>query len=146
LKLSEAIFGGMATIRRFEDLEVWKRARQLNFNLTPILSALQELKDYDLKSQLSRSAGSVMDNIAEGFERSGTREFIQFLAVSKGSLGEVRSQLYRVLDRGIIEHSQFEKMQLECQELSAKLASFMNYLNNSEIKGTKFKTPSIKDQ
>ena len=86
----------MATIKRFEDLDIWQLARELNIKITPLLDKLNERRSYELKSQLDRSAGSVMDNIAEGFERDGNREFIQFLAISKGSLGEVRSQLFSI--------------------------------------------------
>jgi four helix bundle protein len=129
----------MATIRRFEDLDVWQLARELNVKITPILNTLIETKNYDLKSQLDRSAGSVMDNISEGFERDGNREFIQFLAISKGSLGEVRSQLYRTLDRNFIEKEKHDLLQEECLLLAGKLGKFITYLNNSEIKGNKFK-------
>lgn len=92
----------MATIKKFEDLEIWQSARKLNKEVCPILDSLQEHKHFKLKEQLDGSAGSVMDNIAEGFERDGNREFIQFLAISKGSLGEVRSQLYRAYDKSVI--------------------------------------------
>ncbi|MES2131750.1 MAG: four helix bundle protein [Bacteroidota bacterium] len=129
----------MATIRKFEDLDVWQLARELNVKITPILNKLNETKNYDLKSQLDRSAGSVMDNISEGFERDGNREFIQFLAISKGSLGEVRSQLYRTLDRNFIEKEKHDLLQEECLLLAGKLGKFITYLNNSEIKGNKFK-------
>ena len=93
----------MATIKRFEDLDIWQIARELNIKILPLLDKLNESRNYELKSQLDRSAGSVMDNISEGFERDGNREFIQFLAISKGSLGEVRSQLYRALDKSFLE-------------------------------------------
>lgn len=129
----------MATIRRFEDLDVWQLARELNIKITPLLDRLSEAKNYDLKSQLDRSAGSVMDNISEGFERDGNREFIQFLAISKGSLGEVRSQLYRALDRNFIEKEKHDGLQEECLLLAGKLGKFISYLNNSEIRGNKFK-------
>lgn len=129
----------MATIRRFEDLDVWQLARELNVKITPLLDRLSEAKSYDLKSQLDRSAGSVMDNISEGFERDGNREFIQFLAISKGSLGEVRSQLYRALDRNFIETEKHDVLQEECLVLAGKLGKFISYLNNSAIRGNKFK-------
>jgi four helix bundle protein len=129
----------MATIRRFEDLDVWQLARELNIKITPLLDRLSEAKNYDLKSQLDRSAGSVMDNISEGFERDGNREFIQFLAISKGSLGEVRSQLYRALDRNFIEKEKHDVLQEECLLLAGKPGKFIAYLNNSEIRGNKFK-------
>ncbi|HRD38267.1 MAG TPA: four helix bundle protein [Bacteroidia bacterium] len=130
----------MATIKRFEDLEVWQLARELNKRISPILDKLNETKNFDLKSQLDRSAGSVMDNISEGFERDGNREFIQFLAISKGSLGEVRSQLYRVLDRDIIDVKTHEDINAECLLLATKISKFITYLNGSIYKGNKFKS------
>jgi four helix bundle protein len=129
----------MATITKFEDLEVWQLARQLNIKIFPLLQSLNETKNYELKNQLDSSAGSVMDNISEGFERDGNREFIQFLAISKGSLGEVRSQLYRVFDRNMLDKEAFETLQNECLILAGKIAKFINYLRNTEFKGNKFK-------
>jgi four helix bundle protein len=130
----------MATIKRFEDMEIWQLARQMNARIVPILEALNENKSYGLKSQLDSSAGSVMDNIAEGFERDGNKEFIQFLAISKGSLGEVRSQLYRAYDRKVLEQENLESLQNECLLLASKISKFMSYLRNSEFKGNKFKS------
>ena len=129
----------MATIKKFEDLDVWQLARQLNIKIAPLLEKLSEAKNYDLKSQLDCSAGSIMDNISEGFERDGNREFIQFLAISKGSLGEVRSQLYRTFDRKFLEKDEHDLLQEECLLLAGKLGKFISYLNNSEIRGNKFK-------
>jgi len=130
----------MATIKNFEEIESWKMARELNAKLVPVLKKLDSDKYFDLKGQLDRSAGSVMDNIAEGFERGGSREFLQFLAISKGSLGEVRSQSYRTFDRGIISEKEMISLQEECKNIAGKIASFMIYLRNTEIKGEKFKT------
>ena len=92
----------MATIQRFEDLEIWQEARRL-FNQIKDIVIETELKlDFKLKDQIKGSSGSVMDNIAEGFERDGNLEFRQFLSIAKGSAGETRSQLYRVFDLGYI--------------------------------------------
>src|SRR6478672_7194443 len=101
----------MATITKFEDIEIWQLARKLNSDLYPFLQSLHDKKLFGLNNQMERSAGSIMDNVAEGFERDGTREFIQFLAISKASTGEVRSQLYRALDRGLIDKGDFDKFQ-----------------------------------
>jgi four helix bundle protein len=127
------------TITKFEDLEIWQKARQLNIKMIPYFEFLAEIRDFNLKHQLESSAGSVMDNIAEGFERDGNREFMQFLAISKGSRGEVRSQLYRLLDRGAMDKKTFDFLQNECLHLGGKIRAFMNYLRNSYFKGNKFK-------
>lgn len=132
----------MATITEFEDLEVWQLARQLNKDVYPLLNKLQEARNYELRSQLDRSAGSVMDNISEGFERDGNREFVQFLSISKGSLGEVRSQLYRAFDRGLMDEEELLRLRSNCKTLSNKIGRFMSYLKNSDIKGNKFKRES----
>ena len=129
----------MATIKKFEDLEIWQSARKLNADVYPILQILDERRSYKFKDQLDASAGSVMDNIAEGFERDGNREFIQFLAISKGSLGEVRSQLYRAFDRNVIDENKLNELQNNCLELAAKIARFMIYLNKADYKGNKYK-------
>ncbi len=129
----------MPTIKNFEDLDIWQLSRQLNIKIIPYLKFLAEIKDYALKNQLESSAGSVMDNIAEGFERNGNREFIQFLAISKGSLGEVRSQLHRLFDREILDKEKFDGLQNECLLLGSKIGAFMNYLRKSDLKGSKFR-------
>lgn len=129
----------MATIKKFEDLEIWQSARKLNADVYPILEILKEERSFKFKDQLDASAGSVMDNIAEGFERDGNREFIQFLAISKGSLGEVRSQLYRAFDRNVIDENKLNELQNNCLELAAKIARFMIYLNKADYKGNKYK-------
>lgn len=129
----------MATIKKFEELEVWKSARKLNLELSPHLTHFQERKQFELCKQIDRSAGSIMDNIAEGFERDGNREFIHFLAIAKASSAEFRSQLYRALDRQLISEENFEKLSGDSKQIAAGIATFMRYLNNSEFKGNKFK-------
>lgn len=129
----------MAIIKRFEDIEAWKLARELDFELYQCYSEGNFYKDFSFKDQISRASGSIMDNIAEGFERDGNREFINFLSYSKGSCGEVRSQLYRALDRKYITKEKFEKLKIKTENINGKISAFMNYLINSDIKGTKFK-------
>ena len=130
----------MSTITRFEDLEVWQLARELANEIFQIYSISEESsKDYKLKDQINGSSGSIMDNIAEGFERSGRNEFINFLSYSKGSVGEVKSQLYRTLDRKYISQEQFDKLYCKADQIGKKNGALMSYLNSSSNKGSKFK-------
>lgn len=128
----------MSKISRFEELEVWQKARELSKIIHGISSNGSFSKDFSLKDQINRSAGSVMDNVAEGFERGGNKEFIQFLSIAKGSAGEVRSQLYRALDKTYIEKSEFETLLAKSLEISNQLSGFITYLKNSEFRGEKY--------
>jgi four helix bundle protein len=129
----------MATIHEFEDLEVWQKARQLSKVIYEKTIEGSFVKDYSLRDQINRSSGSIMDNIAEGFERDGRQEFIQFLSYSKGSSGETRSQLYRALDRGHITKEEFTDLSKQTKEIGKSLGGFIKYLKSSNIKGTKYK-------
>jgi four helix bundle protein len=108
--ISGGSFRVMATITDFEELEIWQLARQLNKDIYPLLVNLQEGKNFELKGQLAGSAGSVMDNVSEGFEKHENKEFVQFLSISKGSLGEVRSQLHLAYDRNFIDDQELMRL------------------------------------
>ena len=129
----------MATISSFEDLEIWREARQLSKEIFIATSQDPWAKDFKFRDQTRASAGSVMDNIAEGFERSGNREFIQFLSISKGSAGEVRSQLYRALDQQYISEENGTMLINAYKSLSMRIAGFIDYLSKTEHRGYKFK-------
>lgn len=127
----------MSTIKRFEDLEVWKNARVLCQKINEICDTTSLAKNYALKDQIMRSSGSCMDNIAEGFERDGNKEFINFLSIAKGSVGETRSQVHRSFDFGHIDQNNYESLVNDCLNLSGQISNFMNYLKNSELDGRK---------
>jgi len=129
----------MGTIRRFEDLEIWRQFRELCNEVYHIIESTQLKNNFRLCNQIDGSSGSVMDNIAEGFERNGNKEFIQFLSIAKASCGETRSQLYRVYDRKFISQEKFEVLIELTETLSKKINSFIKYLNTTDLKGTKYK-------
>lgn len=104
----------MANIKNFEDLSVWQHARALCNEIFKITLKQSFKVDFDLVRQIRRSSGSSMDNIAEGFERGGNKELIQFLFISKGSIGETRSQLSRAFDFGYISEGELNELKLKC--------------------------------
>lgn len=128
----------MATIKRFEDLEIWMEARRLSKEIILISKTTELNKDYKLKDQIKGASGSIMDNIAEGFERNGNGEFRQFLSIAKGSAGETRSQLYRVFDNEYIDEQKLNNLVSEYEKLSIKIHNFITYLNKNDFKGTKY--------
>ena len=128
----------MAKIEKFEDLEIWQLAREICNEVWDIIQNTSLQKDYNLREQINGASGSVMENIAEGFERDGNREFINFLSIAKASCGETRSQLYRCLDRNHIDEVTFKRIFDKCILNSRKIKSFMIYLKNSERRGSKY--------
>ena len=130
----------MATITKFEDLEVWQLARALSKEIYS-LTFIEPLKsDYRLRDQIRGSSGSVMDNIAEGFERASKLEFINSLSYSKGEIGELKSQLYRCVDNKYLSQEVFNTLYQKADILAKKIYAFITYLNTSKVKGQKFKT------
>ena len=128
----------MATIKRFEDLEIWQIARELCKFIKRITTKGAIQKDFSLKDQIRRASGSTMDNIAEGYGRGGNREFIQQLSVSNGSADEVKSQLYRAFDYEYISEEELKEGYELADKLSRKTIHFISYLNNSTQTGPKF--------
>lgn len=125
----------MSTIKRFEDLEVWKESRLLNKKIGTLIQEQKFENNFRLINQIEGSSGSIMDNIAEGFERGTRAEFIQFLGYSKGSCGELRSQLYRALDRNYLQSHQFEELLKMVSKISAMLYGLIVYLQKTKING-----------
>jgi four helix bundle protein len=99
----------------------------------------QFAKDFGLKDQIRRAAVSILSNIAEGFERGGDKEFIQFLAVAKDSAGELRAQLYIALDQQYVSQESFEQLSTEVTQVSQLISGFMRYLKESDLRGSKLR-------
>lgn len=116
----------MTQVEHFEDMPVWQEARILNREIHGLLKGCH---DYGFIDQISRASVSVMNNIAEGFERSNTKEFRHFLRIAKGSVGEVRSMLYLASDFEYIPNDQCMLQTQRCVEISRMLAGFMRYLH-----------------
>jgi len=126
---------------QFEDLEIWKQSRELCRDIYRITNYELFSKDFRFRDQIRASSGSIMDNIAEGFERSGNKEFIQFLYIAKGSCGETRSQLYRTLDNNYIKQEEFNTIYNKASQLSKSISNFIQYLKKSQITGHKNLNP-----
>jgi four helix bundle protein len=129
----------MNKIERFEDILAWQKARVLTRERYGSTRIGSFAKDYGLKDQVQRASVSTMSNIAEGFERGGDREFVQFLSNSKGSCGEVKSHLYVALDQGYVTQVSFDQLYAKADEVSRLVGGFMNYLRQSQLGGPKYK-------
>jgi four helix bundle protein len=129
----------MSKVLRFEDLEVWQEARTLAKRVFELTHEHTFPKDFGYISQINNAAGSIMDNIAEGYERNGRKEFVQFLSISKGAAGEVRSQIYRGLDRNYFSEPDYQELSVSVERISKRLSVFIESLNNSLHPGYKFK-------
>jgi len=132
----------VATFKTFEQIDAWQKSRELTNRVYILTSRGSFARDYGLRDQIRRASVSIMSNIAEGFERSGTKEFTQFLATAKGSAGEVRSQLYVALDQNYLDQDEFNILSSTATEISRMISGLMAYLRGSGMSGTKFKTGS----
>jgi four helix bundle protein len=129
----------MATIHKFEDLEIWQLAFAIYKKVSAITERMRNKYDYRFADQMKAAAGSVMDNIAEGFERNSRLEFLNSLSISKGECGELKSQAYRNLQDKYLDQIEFNELYNEIDVEIKKIASFIIYLNKSNVKGLKFK-------
>ncbi|HUR70774.1 MAG TPA: four helix bundle protein [Candidatus Limnocylindrales bacterium] len=129
-------------VKYFEDLEIWKDARVLTRAIYQLTSDSRFSKDFGLRDQIRRAAVSIMSNIAEGFERGGNQEFIQFLYVAKASCAEVRSQLYVAMDQSYLAQKDGEELAMSFKRLSIMISNLMDYLKRSGMKGSKYATAS----
>ncbi len=122
----------MAKFRSFEEIISWQKARELNKDIYNITNKNNSFsKDFGLRDQIRRSSISISSNIAEGFERETTKEFIRFLYIAKASSGEFRSQLYLAFDLNYINKDEFSKLNLKVNEVSKLLSGLIKYLNST---------------
>jgi len=126
-------------IPAFEGLQIWQEARELTNKIYDITRQPSFSKDYGLINQIRKASMSIGSNIAEGHERGGSKEFLQFLSIAKGSSGEVRSQLYLALDQAYINKEDCEELIDRFKKLSIMIGNFMKYLNSTSYKGIKYK-------
>lgn len=125
----------MARIERFEDIEAWQKARELTQQIYAVSNDGAFARDFGLRDQIRRAAVSIMSNIAEGFDRGGNRELIQFLFIAKGSAAEVQAQLYVALDAGYLNEEHFRKLYDLAGDTSRLLGGFIRYLKSRESTG-----------
>ncbi len=128
----------MATIRCIEDIEVWQKARVLVQSVYNLTRKDSFREDFFLRNQVRKTAVSILSNIAEGFERNGNKEFLQFLSIAKGSTGELKSQLYIALDMNYIRPDEFQSTSIQIQETGRMIYGLMKYLRESGLRGSKY--------
>ncbi len=129
----------MAAVRDFEELAIFQKARELSKKIYPVTNKDGFKSDFRFVQQIRAAAGSIMDNIAEGFERGGNKEFLNFLYIAKGSCGEVRSQLIRANDVGYLTKEEYNELYTECRKLSAGIMNFIKEIKANDIAGAKYK-------
>ncbi len=129
----------MATIQKFEELKVWQLSRELSQKIYPLTFLNPIARDFRFKDQIRGTCGSIMDNIAEGFERGSKLKFINALTVAKGEAGELKSQLYRGLDNNYFPQILFNEFYSLADQITKMLTGLIAYLNKTDFKGQKFK-------
>ena len=129
----------MSAVRDFEELAIFQKARELSAKIYPVTRRGEFKYDSRFVQQIRAAAGSIMDNIAEGFERTGNKEFLNFLYIAKGSCGEFRSQLIRAKDVGYLSTEEYDELYIDCRKLSASIMNFIKEIKSSEMAGSKYK-------
>ena len=119
-------------IGRFEDLNIYKDSRLLTKKIYEVTKTQRFSKDFSLVNQIRRSAGSIMLNVAEGFERKGDKEFSQFLFIAKGSCGEIRAQLDIALDQSYMEKEVYRSLREDCEKISKMISNLIKYLRTTK--------------
>ena len=132
----------MSKVEKFEDLAIFQSARNLCKEVYAITKDGVFSRDSRFVQQIHAAAGSIMDNIAEGFERQGNKEFVNFLYIAKGSCGEVRSQVIRASDVGFIDNDTATRLYNDCMGLSKAIAKFIKTLKGSGFAGSKYNSPA----
>lgn len=138
-KSLKGVKGGAAA--SFEELHVYQRARELTNGIYAATRQGTFARDYGLVDQIRRAGVSIMSNIAEGFERGSTAEFIQFLYIAKGSCGEVRAQLAIALDQKYFTATDYDRLHDQARRVSGMLSNFIAHLQSSDYQGEKFARP-----
>ena len=130
----------MSTFKSFEEMEVWQKTRGMVSEIYKVTNTMGFSKDYNLVNHIRKSAVSVASNIAEGVERDGNRELINFLYIAKGSCGEMRCQLFIAMDLKYLDYEKFRDLSEKAKEISRSLNKLIKYLKESDLKGRKYKT------
>ena len=133
------------TIKRFEDITAWQEAKNLCAQIYKLSDRKEVRKDFAFQNQIKRASISIMNNIAEGFERGSNKEFIHFLYIAKGSAGEVRSMIHLSKDLNFCTNEEATELEIQTTRISKMLSGFIAYLKNSKIKGDKFKVEEPED-
>jgi four helix bundle protein len=129
----------MGTFQSFEEIDAWQRARELRREIYAISAQAMLSKDFGLRDQIRKASVSNISNIAEGFDRGGTSQFLQSLSIAKGSAGEVRTHFYVAHELGYVAQETFERISAQAVEIGRMIGRLMSYLRGTKIRGTKYK-------